>query len=183
MSAWWEVVALIVWADFMAIITLLGVRLNKVLYQLSGKTVQPTSTRWSSKIRRDWGPTNRTPTIGRDSTRGRLESCRRAWPGTQRRPTPSRRPSAPPDRRLRDQHQEQAGFLAAVLPEKRCFAVERLVLLLDRVMPGPLCADLGPQAPGKRFWLCLDRLLEPAELRSHPVALAGPQVVRLEPRA
>jgi membrane protein len=34
------VLALIVWADFMAIIILLGVRLNKVLYQLSGKTVQ-----------------------------------------------------------------------------------------------------------------------------------------------
>lgn len=34
------VLALIVWADFMAIIVLLGVRLNKVLYQLSGKTVQ-----------------------------------------------------------------------------------------------------------------------------------------------
>ena len=33
--------ALIVWADFMAIITLLGVRLNKVLYQLGGKTIQP----------------------------------------------------------------------------------------------------------------------------------------------
>jgi membrane protein len=34
------VLALIIWADFMAIIILLGVRLNKVLYQLSGKTVQ-----------------------------------------------------------------------------------------------------------------------------------------------
>ena len=34
------VLALIVWADFMAIIVLLGVRLNKVLYQLSGKAVQ-----------------------------------------------------------------------------------------------------------------------------------------------
>ena len=35
------VLALVVWADFMAMIILLGVRLNKVLYQLSGKTVQP----------------------------------------------------------------------------------------------------------------------------------------------
>jgi membrane protein len=34
-------IALIVWADFMAIITLLGVRLNKVLYESSGKTIQP----------------------------------------------------------------------------------------------------------------------------------------------
>jgi membrane protein len=36
-----SLIALIVWADFMAIITLLGVRLNKVLYHLSGKVVQP----------------------------------------------------------------------------------------------------------------------------------------------
>ena len=35
------VLALIVWADFMAIIVLLGVRLNRVVYQLSGKSVQP----------------------------------------------------------------------------------------------------------------------------------------------
>ncbi len=34
------VLLLIIWADFMAIIVLLGVRLNKVLYHLSGKTVQ-----------------------------------------------------------------------------------------------------------------------------------------------
>jgi membrane protein len=34
-------IALIVWADFMAIITLLGVRLNKVLYETGGRTIQP----------------------------------------------------------------------------------------------------------------------------------------------
>jgi membrane protein len=35
------VLVVIVWADFMAIIVLLGVRLNRVLYQISGKTLQP----------------------------------------------------------------------------------------------------------------------------------------------
>lgn len=35
------VLSLIIWADFMAIIVLLGVRLNKVLLQLNGKNVEP----------------------------------------------------------------------------------------------------------------------------------------------
>ncbi len=34
-------IALIVWVDFMAIFTLLGVRLNRLLYERRGKTIQP----------------------------------------------------------------------------------------------------------------------------------------------
>jgi membrane protein len=34
-------IALIVWVDFMAIITLLGVRLNRLLFERRGKTIQP----------------------------------------------------------------------------------------------------------------------------------------------
>jgi membrane protein len=36
-----SILALIIWADFMAVITLLGVRANRVLYHLTGKVVQP----------------------------------------------------------------------------------------------------------------------------------------------